>query len=174
MMTVRKSAKGSALVEFTLAGIFLLFVWVSIAEMARGMWNYHTLQHAAKTAGAYASVHGATCSKGTNACTVSINNIATVFRNAAIGVPADRVSMTFTTESGAVTTCKLGGLTNPCSSQTSVWPPSANNDNQIGRTLTIRADYSFRSALAMFVPGHGAVRFGSISLPGQTTQIIQY
>lgn len=142
--------------------------------MALCMWNYHTLQYAAKMAGTYASVHGATCTISPNTCTVAISDIATVFQNAAIGVPASQVVLTFTTNSGAVTTCNLSGTSNLCSSQSSVWPPSSNNDNQVGKNVSIRADYTFPSALAMFVPGRGSVSSGAVSLTGDTTQIIQY
>ena len=172
MGTRRKSKQGSALIEFTLVGILLIFVWISAVEMARGMWNYTTLQYAAKTAGTYASVHGATCIP--NGCTVAISDIAAVFANTAIGVPANQVVMTFTTDSGTVTTCNLGGTTNLCSAQTSAWPPSANNDNQVGKTLGIRADYAFYSALSMYAPGSGTVTFAAITFPGDTKQIIQY
>jgi Flp pilus assembly protein TadG len=172
MSVCRKRTKGSAMLEFCLTGIFLIFVWISIAEMARGMWNYHTLQYAAKMAGTYASVHGATCSVSPNSCAVAIKDIATVFQNAAIGIPPSEIVLTFTTDSGGTTTCNLAGSANLCSSQTSAWPPST--DNQIGKAVSIRADYAFHSALAMFVPGSGAVQFGAVNLPGDTKQIIQY
>jgi hypothetical protein len=136
------------------------------------MWNYDTLQYAAKTAGSYASVHGATCALPSNSCTVAISDIATVFKNAAIGIPPNQVLMTFTTDSGTVTTCNLGGTTNLCSAQTSTWPPST--DNQVGKTLGIRADYSFYSGLSMFAPGSGSVSFAAVDFPGDTKQIIQY
>ncbi|HWB85493.1 MAG TPA: TadE family protein [Bryobacteraceae bacterium] len=173
-MNRRKGTRGSALVEFCLTGIVLMFVWISIAEMARGMWDYHTLQYAAKAAGNYASVHGATCSISPNACTVAISDIATVFQHSAIGVPPDQVSLTFTTDSGAATTCSLAGSGSLCSSQTTAWPPSSNNDNEVGKFLSIRADFTFHSALAMFAPGNGSVQFGAFDLPGYTEQIIQY
>ena len=162
------------MLEFCLTGVFLIFVWISIAEMARGMWNYHTLQYAAKMAGTYASVHGENCAISPNACTVAIKDIARVFQNAATGIPPNQISLTFTTDSGGTTTCNLGGSTNLCSSQTSVWPPSSNSDNQVGKTVSIRADYAFHSALAMFVPGRGSVQFGAVNLPGDTKQLIQY
>lgn len=168
------SSRGSAILEFTFAGITLIFIWISIVQMAVGMWNYHTLQYAAKTAGQYAAVHGLTCSTSPNNCAVAIKDIAAVFQTAAIGLPPSQVTMTFTTDSGAVTTCMLGGATNPCSSQTSVWPPAG--DNQVGKTVAIRADYTFHSALAMMAPGApgGPVKFGTIDFPGDTKQIIQY
>jgi Flp pilus assembly protein TadG len=170
----RNGRRGSAIVEFALAGIPLIFIWISIVQMAIGMWNYHTLQYAAKVAGAYAAVHGITCVTSTNSCSVSIKDIAAVFKTAAIGQPASGISMTFTTDSGVATTCNLGGSTNLCSSYTSAWPPSG--DNQIGKTLAIRADYTFSSALSMVTlgPNGGVVKFASAGLPGDTKQIIQY
>jgi len=171
----RKRTRGSALVEFCLTGIPLIFIWISAEEMARGMWNYHSLQYAAKTAGAYASVHGATCAISPNACTVTMANIASVFQTAAIGIPPSQVTLTFTTQSGASTTCNLGGVSNLCSSQATVWPPSSNTDNAVGKSIQISSSYLFKSALAMVGPGgSGVVTFGTVYLPGDTKQIIQY
>lgn len=172
----RRKSRGSALIEFCLSGIPLIFIWISVEEGARGVWNYHTLQYAAKTAGAYAAVHGATCAVSPNACTVELTNIASVFQTAAVGIPTSQVALTFTTASGATTTCNLGGTSNLCSSQTSTWPPSSNGDNAVGKTFEINAIYTFHSALAMVAPGGsaGAVQFGTFYLPGDTQQVIQY
>jgi hypothetical protein len=46
------------MLEFALTGIPLIFIWISIVQMAIGMWRYHTIQYAVKTAGAYIVVHG--------------------------------------------------------------------------------------------------------------------
>lgn len=175
-MFLRRRSRGSALIEFCFTGIPLIFVWISIEEMARGVWNYHTLQYAAKTAGAYAAVHGATCAVSPNACTVTLANIASTFQTAAIGVPPNQVVLTFTTASGAVTTCNLGGTSSLCSAQTTTWPPSSNNDNQVGTSFEINAMYTFHSALSMVAPGGtaGPVKFGTFYFPGDTQQIIQY
>jgi len=170
----RKKNRGSAILEFCLTGILLLFVWISVEEMARGMWTYHTLQYAAKIAASYASVHGADCSAGSNSCTVSIGGIASVFQSAGIGLIPSQVAMTFTTDSGAVTHCNLGGSTNPCSSQVSTWPPASNNDNQVGKIVWVRADYTFNSALYMFAPGNGKVAFGAFDFPGDSKQVILF
>jgi hypothetical protein len=172
MGTRRKSIRGNAALEFCLVGILLVFVWISAVEMARGMWNYDTLQYAAKTAGNYASVHGATCALPANSCTVAISDIANVFQGNAIGILPNQVVLTFTTDSGTATTCNLGGLTNLCSAQTSAWPPSG--DNAVGKTLSIRADYTFASGLSMFAPGGGSVAFAAVHFPGDTKQVIQY
>jgi hypothetical protein len=79
--------------------------------------------------------------------------------------------MTFTTNSGGVTTCNLGGASDLCSSLTSMWPPAG--ANQVGMTLGVRADYSFNSAMATLARGLSTVG-GTVDLPGETSQIIQY
>ena len=63
---------------------------------------------------------------------------------------------------------------NLCSSQTSTWPPSTNNDNQVGKTVSIHANYTFQSALAMYAPGSGAVSFGTVIFPGDSRQVILF
>src|SRR5579871_6634526 len=108
-------SRGSALVEFAISGVIFIFVCISIEEGARGFYTYDTLQYAAKTAGAYAAVHGATCAVSPNACTVTVSNIASVFQTAAVGVLTNQVTLTFTTASGATTNCNLGGGSNLCS-----------------------------------------------------------
>jgi Flp pilus assembly protein TadG len=175
-MLHKRRSRGSALIEFCLTGIPLIFIWISIEEVGRGVWNYHTLQYAAKTAGAYAAVHGATCAISPNACTVTISNIASAFQTAAIGIPTSQVVLTFTTASGAATSCNLGGTSNLCSSLSTTWPPASNSDNAVGKSFEINAMYTFHSALAMVAPGPGGgpVKFGSMYFPGDTQQIIQY
>jgi len=78
---LRKWRRGSALIEFILVGIPFLFLWISIEEISRGMFPYHTLQFASKMAASYASEHGATCSSGTNTCSTTVGNVVTVFKN---------------------------------------------------------------------------------------------
>ena len=39
----RSRCGGQSLVEFTLVGIPLIFVLISVFEISRGMWMYHTL-----------------------------------------------------------------------------------------------------------------------------------
>ena len=60
----------------------MIFVFISIFEMARGMWIYHSLAYAVKEGTRYASVHGATCTTSPNDCGVSFSNIATVMKKA--------------------------------------------------------------------------------------------
>jgi len=167
------------MVEFTLVGIMMVFVWISTVEMARCMWNYHTLQYAVKLAGAYAAKHGATCGSP-NSCSATVGNVVTVFSNAAIGVPMDKVALTLTTASGATTTCNPVSTCSSGGSWGNTWPPSASNDNAVGKDIYIRADYTFGTPLALFVPGWGTQSFGSsagagrFDFPGYTHQTIVF
>jgi Flp pilus assembly protein TadG len=50
-MTTSRNPKergGTSLVEFTLVGIPMIFLLISTFEVARGMWEYHTLAYAVK------------------------------------------------------------------------------------------------------------------------------
>src|SRR5262249_45663384 len=86
----RGKSRGSATLEMTLVGIPIIFVLISVAEMARGMWIYHTLAYSIREGTRYASVHGRDCSIGGNTCSVTVGQIAAVIKNAAIGLdPAD-------------------------------------------------------------------------------------
>jgi len=176
----RKKRLGSALVEFTLVSIMVIFVWISIEEMARGMWIYHTLQYAVKMTAAYASMHGATCSITPNSCSVNVSTVVGVFKATAIGVPMNQVTLTLTTASGAATTCNPVSTCSSNAAWSTMWPPSSNGDNAVGKDIYIRADYVFHTALAMFVPGKGRVAFGSnqgagtFDFPGYSHQSILF
>jgi len=75
---LRSRCGGQSLVEFTLVGIPLIFVLVSVFEVSRGMWIYHTLAHAVRDGVRYASVHGYNCTNNNNTCTVTMNQVAAV------------------------------------------------------------------------------------------------
>jgi Flp pilus assembly protein TadG len=174
---LKRRKRGSVLIEFTLVGIPALFLWVSILEMARGMWQYHTVQYACKMAAAYASVHGATCGSP-NSCLKNMSDVVGVFQTNAIGVPMANVSLTLTSASGSVK-CTQVSTCSSNSSWSTTWPPTS--DNAVGNAIQIRADYSFSTALSMFWPGAGkawgfgsALGKGKFDFPGYSYQIIQF
>src|SRR5579862_5160756 len=98
-MPLRKptARRGSAILEFTLTGIPLMFIWISIMQVAIGMWQYHSLQYAVKVAGSYVAVHGSDCSTGTNTCSIQIKNAAQVLNAYLGGMPTSQVYVTFNT-----------------------------------------------------------------------------
>ena len=176
----RRRNRGSVLLEFVLVGIPLVFVCISVEEMARGMWQYHTLQFAVKAANSYASIHGATCAVSPNSCTVNVSSVVGVFQTNAIGIPMSNVAITLTSENNSAT-CAQVSTCSTSSSWNTQWPPSTNGDNTVGNWIKIRADYTFNTALSMFWPGAGKpISFGSsagagkFDFPGYSYQLIQF
>ena len=160
--------KGSTVVEFSLVGIPMLFLLVSIVEMARGMWTYHTLSHAVKEGTRFAMVHGENCTTAPNNCTVTLGQVAQRIRQAGVALDANLLSLTFTTPAGS-TTCLL----RDCLTRPQTWPPAAGN--AFGADIEISGVYPFQSAIAMFWPGAGSgVRVGSVNLPAASREKIQF
>ena len=96
MIIRRNGKKGATMVEFALS--FLLFITVSLVlfEMARAMWIYTTLSHAARQGARYAIVSGA------NAPTpATAGSILKVVQKHAIGLVADDVTIDVEWENAA-------------------------------------------------------------------------
>ena len=166
-----RTRRGSAPLEYTLVGIPMMFALISVFEMARGMWLYHTLAYSVTEATRYASVHGADCAIGANTCTITIGDIATVIQTHATGLVAANLTVTLTPAAGSATTDTLQNLL----SSATVWPPATPaGTNGVGQPITISASYPFESALAMFWPGTKAVSFSVISLPASSTARILF
>ena len=108
----RRTARGSTLVEFTLVGIPLIFIMISVAEMARGMWVYHSLVVAVNSTARLASMHGAGCGSP-NSCTITLGTVASNLQTAAPGLIPGLVNLTLTSPAGTancnpVTSCTSG------------------------------------------------------------------
>jgi Flp pilus assembly protein TadG len=176
-MMARRRQRGGAMIEFALTGIPLLFIMISIIQMAIGMWHYHTLQYAVKEAGAYLSIHGSS-SGYCKSNTCQIQNVASVLQTDAIGIPPNAITVTFTpisssdhTTAGTAYSCTLSN----CVSDTTVWPVSGYNS--VGSEFEIKALYHWSNALGMVTFGQGssgAISFSNPWFPGYTHQIIQY
>lgn len=166
----RKGQRGNSLVEFTLVGIPLIFVLISIFEIARGMWIYHTLAYAVSEGTRYASVHGIDCTSAYgNACTKTIADISAQIKYVGVGLMPGQLTLTFTDNSGTTTTCLL----QDCLTNATTWPPV--NSNYPGMDVAISAAYPFSSAIAMFWPGAGSgVVFPTVSLPATSRERIQF
>lgn len=178
--TRRTRQRGEALVEFALVGIPLLFVWISVAEMARGMWQYHTIQYATKVANNYAATHGATCASP-NSCSVNVSSVVGVFQNNAIGIPMSAVSLTlYSQTSSNSVTCNPVSTCSTNAAWSTQWPPTSNSDNAVGKPVSIKTVYGFTTALSMYFPLAGApVQFsgaapGLFYFPGYSYELIQF
>jgi Flp pilus assembly protein TadG len=166
----RRRRFGNSTIEFTLVGIPLIFTLISIFEMSRGMWVYHTMAYAIKEGTRYAVVHGAGCGAPNN-CQATIGQISTVIQSAGIGLGEGDVTLTFISNSG---TTSCGTLTS-CLANTTVWPPFP--DNIAGLPVEIDANIPFKSALAMFWPGAGkgnGVSFGAIYFPATSQEVMEF
>ncbi len=170
-MTRRKHQKGSAILEFSLAGVPLLFIWISVIQMSIAMWSFHTLQYACKSGGAYVQLHGATdgyCAS--NTC--QVGNAATAIANKLIGILPSQVTASFYTVSSSdhltktlVKTCALDA----CETDTTTFPNLATNGE-----FAIQLEYQFKNGLSMFALQGNTVRFQNPWFPAYTHLTVLY
>jgi hypothetical protein len=185
MKTVGRKLRqgGQSLIEFTLVGIPMLFILVSVFEVSRGMWMYHTMAYSVKAGIRYVIVHGVDCTKNGNNCPVNLGppkgtcdstngTIAEVIRCAGVGLDPKKTTVTFTSAQGTVGpyTLDVTGGTNPCPA--TAWPPA--NGNQAGQLITIEIRTPFNSAIAMFWPGAKPVTFASANLAASSSDHVQF
>jgi hypothetical protein len=147
----------------------MIFILISIFEMARGMWTYQTLAYSVREGVRYAIMHGKGCASP-NTCQVTIGNITGVIQSAGVGLDPNAVYVTFTPASGSAST---DTMTNQLAS-TTTWPPSGANTP--GQTVAISAKYRFKTILAVFWAGAGRPLndSGSFYLPASSSEAIQY
>src|SRR3954468_3193094 len=96
----RNHIRGSAMLEFTLAGVPSIMLLISIFQLSLAMWNYHTLAYAVHDGTRYAAVKGYGCTQPGNSCSITLGTLAQRMAAIGIGLPGNRVSVTFTTDSG--------------------------------------------------------------------------
>ncbi len=168
--------RGNTLLEFTLVGIPMIFVLISVFEISRGMWIYHTLAHTVKEGARFTIVHGRDCELAPNSCVITVGDIAQRIRRDGVGLLPGELNVTLTSQSNSplpVVTCHP--LTNCLSGSTAAqqWPQYPSN--QPGMDITITGTYPFRSAISMFWPGAGrGMNFGVFTFPAQSTQTMQF
>ena len=158
---------GNTLIEFTLVGIPLVFVLISIFEISRGMWVYNTLAHAVREGVRYAIVNGPNCRSSSNWCvqptgstngSTTIGDVAIRIRTQGTGMDPNllRLEMKWASNTQVSIIAPENTLAALTSNGT-LFPPSTS----VMRIddVWITGKYPFRSALAMFWPGAAPVRF---------------
>ena len=172
------------MVEFTFVGIPMIFVLISIFEVSRGMWIYHTLAYSVKNGVRYASVHGINCvntQDNPNNCSVNLGpadtqgTIAWVIRQAAVGLDPKNTTLTFYTNTTVSATCTLdvSGGTSPCPA--TVWPPNDGTSDNVGQPIRIDISTPFISAITMFWTGTSkVVHFASGTLGASSQDYVQF
>jgi len=158
--------KGTALIEFTLVAIPIIFILFSITEIARGMWDYHSLAQAVKGAARSVATRGAGCAG--QGCATTVGQIATTISNYAIGMPASAINVTLTSDAGSVTCNPLSS----CTGSGTTWPPAGGNS--VGSDIIISASYNFTSMLMMFVPGTHGMQFSGVTFTAKSRQVLLY
>jgi Flp pilus assembly protein TadG len=170
-MGTRKGTKrrGSALIEFTIAAVPVIFVTLSIIEMSLESWKFETMVYAIQVAARYACVHGRTCTRNSNTCTITVGNVATLINTQAPSLDPALLNVTLATHSGTAATC------NPLSSclSTATQFPSA-IDNGVGYDVTITATYPMYNPLAMMWFGNSSKAGTSFTLGAVSKQTIVY
>ncbi len=164
-MRRRNSRNGNAIVEFTLVAIPMIFAIISIVEISRAMWDYHSLAQAVKGASRMAATRGAGCAGG---CSITVGQIATTIAAYAVGMPASSLNVTLTSSAGSVNCNPLSS----CTSSSTVWPPAGGNS--AGSDIVISGSYNFTSALGMFVPGKGGLQFQGVTLTAKSRQVLLF
>ena len=175
MSARRRNRGGNSLLEFTLVGIPLMFVLISIFEMSRGMWIYHSLAHAVKEGTRYTAVRGQNYVRLTGT-TVTYRQVCNDIVASAPGLIANQLSLTFTSFSGS------NGPYTADSCPATAWPPvgvdgNGNDliDNQPGEPVSISATYPFQSAISMFWPGKTkGIQIPTINFPSAATEVMQF
>ena len=158
------------MIEFTLVGIPMIFVLISVFEISRAMWNYHTLAYAIKEGSRYAIVHGSGCtSDPMNSCQITLGQVAQRIQDAGIGLDPTQLNLTFTSSGNSITCTLSNCLANP-----TAWPEAPKNNP--GSTIAIRASLPFQSALAMFWPGTAGagISLPTVYLAASSSDIIQF
>lgn len=168
--------RGSAIVEFTLIGIGLIFVLISIFEMARGMWVYHTLAHVSKEATRFLIVHGKECqTRGSCQAEATLQALAGRIQYHGVGLLPEQLEVQVYRVVGAteIQVVGSGGSYRSLSSLASdvaIWDTTVQNGDAVHVVLR----YPFRSALAMFWPGAKPVNFTLVTLGAHSWDTVQF
>ncbi len=177
MRSVLHDRRGSNLIEFTLVGVPLIFILISIFEMARGMWMYETLAHAVREGTRFAVVHGQGCATDPNDCRRTVGQIAERIRDAGVGLDANLLNVTIASNTRTIACNPLS----TCLAQAVCFPTAAACDASVdwgastGMPITVEASFPFSSGIAMFWPGGGSGRaFGTKLLRASSRETIQF
>lgn len=176
MARYRRNYRGNATIEFTLVGIPIIFGLISVVEMSRGMWIYHSLNHAVKEGVRYTVVRGVDNPNANHATRASV---CQTILQAGGGLLAQDLTLTLHSATAADYTATAA----TCLGDSTLWPPAGQDaqgfpikvDDNPGQAISIQATYPFQSAIAMFWPGAGrGQQFPTFNLPADSREVMQY
>ena len=166
---MRNNRRGDTLIEFTLTGIPIIFLGISIVECSIAMCEYESMSNAVTIAARYAASHGATCSANGNSCTIEIKNVANLIAATAWIISSASMTVTLTDNSGS-TTCTLS----TCETNTAQFPSSSGNANAVGNNITIKVTHKLTNPLPMYWPPHADSDDSGYLLGATSYQAIQF
>ena len=168
-----RTQRGATILEFTMIGIGMIFVFLSFFEMARGMWTYQTMAYAVREGARYSSVHGKDCTVNGATCQVTVSQVARAILSAGPGLDPGNVTVTLTPAIGAATTDTITNLINPTSTYaTTNWPPATSYAP--GQVVKVSATYPFHTFLAMFWAGKTFNGSPVFNLGASSSETIQF
>lgn len=168
---MRNRRRGSTLLEFTLTGLPVMFLSLSVVECGLSMFEYNSMANAVTVAARYASNHGATC-QSPNACTIKVSDVANLIANTAWILDTSKLNVVLTAN-GVATNCKpLNTCQTNASPSTNQFP--ASGDNAVNMDITITATYKGTNPMPMFWPPNADVDDSGYTLGAQSRQRIQF
>lgn len=178
----RSRTRGNAILEFTLVGIPFLFLIISVFELSRGMWMYHTLATAVREGTRFAAVRANNCNVPPSNCAVTIREVARRISEYAVGMPAAELrNVRFASQTRTVTCPTLAACLEGGGAGSTYWPAAApgaaidSGGESMAGFVEITAEYPFQSAISMFWPGAGRGQvFGAFVFPASSRETIQY
>jgi hypothetical protein len=161
MRRANNKERGSAMVEFTIAGIAAIAILISTIQIAIAMWDYHTMAYAAHETNRYVASHGRSCSTGGNNCTIYVSDIVTKLKSNAVGLTDSSLNMILTSQSGTTKSCFP---ISTCASDGTQWPPTSHMDYQPGNYTKMALSMNVNSMLVGLWYGMKGQRISTITL----------
>ena len=93
------------MVEFAFAEIGSVMVLISTFHLAMPMWHYHTLATWFMRRHDMPRCEASPARNRANTCSITVGNVTRKIESTGIGIPANRITVKFTTESGAEISC---------------------------------------------------------------------
>jgi len=165
-LTADRGRRGQATIEFSLCAIFIIFLVISIVDMARGLWINHTLAEAVRDGTRFAIVRGNryVFPNTTNRLTDGhLKSVRDVVVRGAIGLDPEVLNLTFECLSPTCPVVCNPSTSGPCAANpSSTWPPRDAADE--GQEIGIVATYPYNSLVIMYFPGGKGLQFGNYIL----------
>jgi Flp pilus assembly protein TadG len=162
---LRNRRRGNAVLEMGLIFIPLTLSLLATTELGRGMWMYHTVTTAIKTATRFASFHGSDCLAATATCPATVASVAATIQKSGIGLEVGSFQITLIAD-GTSYAC---GALSLCLTDSTQWPP--NGHNAPGLSISVSGIYAFHSVLSALWPGHASA---SLNYVVEATDVIEF